>query len=80
VSGQYYSVFNSPLSLEPQHGIVDLIATLAKPDAHWAVKFFVTNLCDKFYYTGRIDNATILTESGEFGRPREFGAKFTQKF
>jgi iron complex outermembrane receptor protein len=80
VSGQYYSVFNSPLSLEPQHGLVDLIATLAKPDAHWALKFFVTNLCDKFYYTGRIDNATILTESGEFGRPREFGAKFTQKF
>jgi len=80
VSGQYYSVFNSALSLEPQHGLVNLLATLAQPSAKWAVKVFVTNLCDKFYYTGRIDNATILTESGEFGRPREFGAKFTQKF
>ena len=80
VSGQYYSVFNSPLSLEPQHGIVNLLATLAKPEAKWAVKVFVTNLCDKFYYTGRYDNATVLTESGEFGRPREFGAKITKKF
>jgi iron complex outermembrane receptor protein len=80
VSGQYYSVFNSPLSQEPQHSLVNLLATLAKPDDKWAVKVFVTNLCNKFYYTGRIDNATILTESGEFGRPREFGAKFTKKF
>ena len=80
VSGQYYSVFNSALSLEPQHGIVNLLATLAKPDDKWAVKVFVTNLCDKFYYTGRYDNATVLTESGEFGRPREFGAKITKKF
>lgn len=80
VSGQYYSVFNSPLSLEPQHGLVNLLATLAKPDANWAVKVFVTNLGNKFYDTGRIDNATILTESGEFGRPREFGAKITKRF
>jgi iron complex outermembrane receptor protein len=80
ISGQYYSVFNSPLSLEPQHGLVNLVATLAKPDDKWAVKVFVTNLANKFYYTGRIDNATILTESGEFGRPREFGAKISKKF
>ena len=59
---------------------MNLLATLAKPMATWAVKIFVTNLCNKFYDTGRIDNATILTESGEFGRPREFGAKFTKKF
>jgi iron complex outermembrane receptor protein len=80
VSGQYYSVFNSPFSQEPQHGLVNLLATLAKPEDKWSVKVFVTNLCNKFYYTGRYDNATILTESGEFGRPREFGAKFTKKF
>jgi iron complex outermembrane receptor protein len=80
VSGQYYSVFNSPLSLEPQHALVNLLATLAKPDDKWALKVFVTNLCNKFYYTGRIDNATILTESGEFGRPREFGVKISKKF
>jgi iron complex outermembrane receptor protein len=80
VSGQYYSIFNSPYSEEPQHGLVNLLATLAKPEANWAVKVFVTNLCNKFYYTGRYDNATILTESGEFGRPREFGAKITKKF
>jgi iron complex outermembrane receptor protein len=80
VSSQYYSVFNSALSSEPQHGLVNLLATLANSDSHWAIKVFVSNLCDKFYYSGRYDNATVLTESGEFGRPREFGAKITKKF
>jgi iron complex outermembrane receptor protein len=80
ISAQYYSVFNSLDSSEPGHGVVNLLANLANDDAGWKVKIFVTNLLDKFYYTGRYDNATVLTESGEFGRPREFGAKVSKRF
>ncbi|MGO9934713.1 MAG: TonB-dependent receptor [Steroidobacteraceae bacterium] len=80
LSSQYYSIFNSLNSEEPQHGIVNVFATLAKQPDGWAVKVFSTNLLNRFYYTGRLDNATILTNTGEFGRPREFGIKVSKQF
>jgi iron complex outermembrane recepter protein len=79
VSSQYYSIFNSDASREPQHGVVNVFATVAKPN-DWAVKVFSTNLLNRFYYEGRYDNATTLTEQGEFARPREFGVKFSKQF
>ncbi len=79
ISAQQYSPFNREASLEPGRLLVNANMTLANNNGI-SVRAYVKNLFNKFYAADRLDNATILAEPFEFGRPREAGLELVYDF
>jgi iron complex outermembrane receptor protein len=79
ISSQQYSPFNRAASLEPGRLLVNANLTLASQNG-LSVRAYVKNLFNKFYAADRYDNATILAEPYEYGRPREGGIELVYDF
>ncbi len=79
-SFQYNSI-NTVYTRIDDYSLVNARLTFRSPDRDWSASVGVTNLFDKFYYTGLAENiASFGVATGNPGRPREWSVSVRRNF
>lgn len=77
----YYNSINNPYNLVDGYSLFNGRLTFDSADGLWAVSAAVTNIFDKFYYTGLSENiGSYGVVTGNPGRPREWSVSLRRNF
>ncbi|WP_126172297.1 TonB-dependent receptor [Altericroceibacterium xinjiangense] len=77
----YYNSINNPFNRIDGYSLFNARLTYDSPDRDWSLSAAVTNLTDKFYYTGVAENiGSFGVVTGNPGRPREWSISVTRNF
>lgn len=80
-SSFYFNSVNNPYNLVDARSLFNLRVSYDSPDKLWQVSAGVTNLTNRFYYTGKSENVSNYgVNTGSVGRPREWFASLRRKF
>ena len=81
LSSFYYNAVNNPLNRIDGRAIANARLTYETPNRLWDVSVQVTNLFDKFYYTGTNENVVNYgVTTASVGRPREWSLTLRRRF
>ncbi|MEC3910952.1 TonB-dependent receptor [Sphingobium sp. CR2-8] len=80
-SSFFYKAVNTPLNRVEARSLFQVRLTYETADRDWSLSTGVTNLFNKFYYTG-LDESVVAygLVTGYVGRPREWYATLTRRF
>jgi len=77
----FYNSINNPYNKIEGYNLVNARLTFDSPDRDWSLSAAVTNLFDKFYYTGMAENiGSFGVATGNPGRPREWSVTLRRNF
>lgn len=77
----YYNSINNAYNLIDGYSLANARLTFEDANADWALSAGVTNLFDKFYYTGKAENiGSFGVLTGNPGRPREWFVSLRRNF
>lgn len=77
----YYNSINNPYNLIDGYSLVNARITFQDANRDWALSAGVTNIFDKFYYTGKSENiGSYGVVTGNPGRPREWSVSVRRNF
>ncbi|MGB3797077.1 MAG: TonB-dependent receptor [Alteraurantiacibacter sp.] len=77
----YYNSINNPFNLIDGYSLFNARLTYDSPDRNWSLSAAVTNLTDKFYYTGVAENiGSYGVSTGNPGHPREWSVSVSRQF
>ena len=77
----FYNSINNPYNLIDGYNLVNGRLTFDSPDRAWSISAAVTNIFDKFYYTGKAENiGSFGVVTGNPGRPREWSISVRRSF
>jgi iron complex outermembrane receptor protein len=79
-SSFYYNAVNTPLDLVAGRSLFNARLTYQDAKKDWSLSLAVTNLANKFYYTGTSYNASYGVATGAVGRPREWSVTLRRNF
>ena len=81
LSSFYFNPVNAPLNLVPGRTVANARLSYQSPDKAWEASLSVTNLFDKFYYTGANENVSVYgVASYSVARPREWAVTLRRRF
>ncbi|AKH42253.1 iron complex outermembrane receptor protein [Altererythrobacter atlanticus] len=77
----FYNSINNPYNLIDGYHMVNGRVTYDSADGNWSLSAAVSNLFDKFYYTGKAENlGSYGVVTGNPGRPREWSFTLRRNF
>ena len=77
----YYNSINNPFNLIDGYSLFNGRLSYTNPDDSWTLSASVTNIFDKFYYTGKSENiGSFGVVTGNPGRPREWSVSVRRSF
>ena len=77
----YYNSINNPFNLIDGYSLFNGRLSYTNPDDTWTLSASVTNIFDKFYYTGKSENiGSFGVVTGNPGRPREWSVSVRRSF
>ncbi|BBC72346.1 TonB-dependent receptor [Altererythrobacter sp. B11] len=77
----YYNSINNPYNLINGYSLFNGRLTYDSPQGDWSLSAAVTNIFDKFYYTGKAENiGSFGVVTGNPGRPREWSVTVRKEF
>ncbi|MCJ2181800.1 TonB-dependent receptor [Novosphingobium sp. 1949] len=80
-SAFYFNSVNADTNKVAARSLFNLRLTYASHDGDWELSSAITNLFDKFYYTGKADNySNYGVVTGAVGRPREWFVALRRSF
>lgn len=80
-SSFYFNAVNAPTNLVRGNSLVNAHLSYEPNDSHWTVSAGVTNLLNKFYYTGMNDDVSVFSVlTGMVGPPREYSVSVRRTF
>jgi iron complex outermembrane receptor protein len=79
-SSFYYNAVNTPLDLVPGRSLFNARVTYEDAQKDWSLSLSVSNLANKYYYTGTSFNANYGVATAALGRPREWAVTVRRNF
>ena len=77
----FYNSINNAFNEVEGYNLVNARLTFDSADRNWSLSAAVTNLFDKFYYTGKAENiGSFGVVTGNPGRPREWSVTLRRNF
>tara|TARA_A100001391_G_scaffold7621_8_gene5031 strand:- start:48280 stop:50661 length:2382 start_codon:yes stop_codon:yes gene_type:complete len=77
----WYNSINNDFNLIDGYSLVNGRITFESADGNWALSGAVSNIFDKFYYTGKAENVgSFGVVTGNPGRPREWSVTLRRNF
>ena len=77
----FYNSINNAFNEVEGYNLVNARLTFDSAARNWSLSAAVTNLFDKFYYTGKAENiGSFGVVTGNPGRPREWSVTLRRNF